>query len=136
MKQDKNIEKLTKYIIKEAKVESPSNNFLKKVMDSVKLEREIALSKTYNPLISKPIWLLIVVLFVVLSIFILSNTSTNPSLFSKIDLSFFDKLPSFNFLEKIHFSNTFTFSFVFFSILVVLQLVIIKNYYNKEVTNN
>jgi len=136
MKRDKNIEKFTKYIIKEAKFETPSNEFLNKVMDLVKLEKAPALSKAYKPLISKPFWLLIVIGFIGLSIFILTGTSTYSSVFSKIDLSFLDKLPSLNFFENIHFSNTFTLSFVFFSILVLFQVLVIKNYYNKEVTNN
>ena len=136
MKPDKNIEKFTKYIIKEAQFETPSNEFLNKVMDLVKLEKEPALSIAYKPLISKPFWLLIVIGFIALSIFILTGTSTYPSVFSKIDLSFLDKLPSLNFFENIHFSNTFTLSFVFFSILVLFQLIVIKNYYNSEVTSN
>ena len=136
MKRDKNIEKFTKYIIKEAKFETPSNEFLNKVMDSVKLEKAPALSKAYKPLISNPFWVLILISFIALSIYILTGTSTYPTVFSKIDVSFLDKLPSLNFFENIHFSSTFTLSFVFFSILVLFQLLVIKNYYNREVANN
>lgn len=138
---NKNIEKFTKYIIKEAQVESPSQDFLTKVMDSVKLEKEKSLIKVYKPLISKLVWIIIITVFVALSIFMLTGNSGNYDLFSKVDMSFFDKIPSMNIFENIssinifkniHFSSTFTYSFVFFSILVMLQLFVIKNYLNKQ----
>ncbi|NQV77723.1 MAG: hypothetical protein HQ490_05140 [Lutibacter sp.] len=141
MKPIKNIEEITKYIIKEAQVESPSNDFLNKVMDSVKLENQLSLSKVYKPLISKSAWLLIITVFVALSIFTLTGNSGNYDLFSKVDVSFLNKIPSINIFENIssinifkniHFSSTFTFSFLFFSILVMLQLFVIKNYFNKQ----
>jgi len=144
MKPDKNIEEITKYIIKEAQVESPSDGFLNKVMDSVKIESELSLSKKYEPLISKKVWVLIAVVFIALSVFLLTGTTENYNLISKVDFSLLDKLPSINvfdtissinIFQHIHFSTTFTLSFIIFSVLAVFQLYVIKNYYNKEITN-
>jgi len=144
MKPDKNIEEITKYIIKEAQVESPSDGFLNKVMDSVKIESELSLSKKYEPLISKKVWVLIAVVFIALSVFLLTGTTENYNLISKVDFSLLDKLPSINVFDtissinifkNIHFSTTFTLSFIIFSVLAVFQLYVIKNYYNKEITN-
>lgn len=132
MKADKNIEDFTKYIMNEAEVETPSADFLNNVMDSVKLESELSSSKVYKPLISKSAWVIITLVFVALSHFILTGNSQTSTLLSKLDLSFFDKLPSFNLFERIHFSTTFTFTFILFSILVVFQLYVIKNYFNKQ----
>lgn len=132
MKADKNIEDFTKYIMNEAEVETPSADFLNNVMDSVKLESELSSSKVYKPLISKSAWVIITLVFVALSLFILTGNSQTSTLLSKLDLSFFDKLPSFNLFERIHFSTTFTFTFILFSILVVFQLYVIKNYFNKQ----
>ena len=141
MKTNKNIEKFTEFIIKEAVIESPSPNFLNKVMDSVKIESELSSSKVYQPLISKSVWILITTVFMTLLIFILTGTSFDFSLVSNIDFSFFDrlssiniadKIPSIHIFENIHLSDTFTFSFVFFSMLVIVQLMVIKNYINKE----
>ncbi|NOR29274.1 MAG: hypothetical protein GQ540_12170 [Lutibacter sp.] len=143
MKADKNIENFTKYIINEAAIESPSSDFLNKVMDSVKIESELSLSKKYQPLISKKVWVLIAVAFITLSIFLLTGSTENYDLISKVDFSLLDKLPSINIFDtissvnifkNIHFSNTFTFSFIFFSILVFVQLFVIKNYINKEIS--
>ena len=132
MKADKNIEDFTKYIMNEAEVETPSADFLNNVMDSVKLESELSSSKVYKPLISKSAWVIITLVFVALSLFILTGNFQTSTLLSKLDLSFFDKLPSFNLFERIHFSTTFTFTFILFSILVVFQLYVIKNYFNKQ----
>ena len=141
MKPIKNIEEITKYIIKEAQIESPSEDFLDKVMNSVKLESKLSLTKVYQPLISKSAWLLIIMVFFGLSIFMLAGNSENSNFLSKVATSSFDKITSIkvfksissiNIFENIHFSTTFTYSFVFFSILVMLQLFFIKNYFNKQ----
>lgn len=141
MKPIKNIEEITKYIIKEAQIESPSKDFLNKVMNSVKLESKRSLSKVYQPLISKSAWLLIIMVFFAFSIFMLAGNSENSYLLSKLNVSFFNKITSIkvfenissiNIFKNIHFSSTFTYSFVFFSILVMLQLLVIKNYFNKQ----
>jgi hypothetical protein len=132
MKTEKNIEEFTKYIMKEANVEKPSADFLNKVMDSVKMESELSLSKVYRPLISKSAWAAIAVAFVALCIFILTGASQDSLLIPTIHFAIFDKIPSINLFERIQLSETFTFSFVLFSILAILQLVVIKNYFNKH----
>ncbi|WP_299525157.1 hypothetical protein [uncultured Lutibacter sp.] len=141
MKPIKNIEEITKYIIKEAQIESPSEDFLDKVMNSVKLESKLSLTKVYQPLISKSAWLLMITVFFGLSIFMFAGNSENSYVLSKVGVSFFDKITSIKVLENIssinvfkniHFSSTFTYSFIFFSILVMLQLYFIKNYFNKQ----
>jgi len=132
MNSDKKIEEFTKYIIKEANIETPSSDFVNKVMESVKLESKISLSSVYKPLISKSTWFIITVLIVIVSFFIITETPQDSTLLTKMNFDVFKNLPSINFFEKIHFSNLFTFSFVLFSVLVLFQLVAIKNYFNKQ----
>lgn len=132
MKTEKNMDEFTKYIMMEADVEAPSADFLNKVMDSVKLESKLSSSEVYKPLISKSVWAIITAAIIALSIFIVTGTSQNPTMFSTIDLDIFNKINSVNLLGRIHFSDTFTLSFVLFSIFVILQLVVIKNYFNKQ----
>lgn len=134
MKTEENIEEFTKYIMKEANVEEPSADFLNKVMNSVKLEHKVSLSNVYKPLISKSAWAVIAIVLVSLSIFILTDTSQNSMKLPNINFALFDKIASINLFERIHFSDTFTFSFVLFSLLVILQLFLIKNYFNKQKT--
>jgi len=140
MKDDKKIEDFTKNIINEVELETPSNDFVAKVMNSVKLESEISVVKKYKPLIPLKGWIFIAFVFTLLITYILTGPSMDSSILSNQDFSFFDKVPSINIVDyissinifdSIHLSNTFTFSFVFFSVLVVIQLFVIKNYVNK-----
>ena len=134
MKTEKNIEEFIKFAIKEANIEEPSADFLNKVMNSVILESERSLSKIYKPLISKSAWAVIAVVIISFSFFILTGTSQNSMKIPNIHSALFDKIASINLFERIHLSDTFTFSFVLFSLLVILQLVVIKNYFNKQNT--
>lgn len=133
MKTDKNIEEFTKLIMREATIEKPSDNFVGKVMGTVLTENKPVLTDS-KPLISTIAWFFISLLFVGLSVLVFFDASETPSFLSSINWSFFNKLSSFNIFEKIHFSSLFTFSFVFFSALVILQLMVIKNYINKEIS--
>lgn len=132
MKPDKKIEEFTKYLIKEAHLGSPSSDFVNKVMDAVELEAKPIVLKNYKPLISKLGWIFILVGIVAVSFFMLSGTSQSSDLLSKIDFSFLDKIRSLNLFGGIQFSKLFTFSFVFFSALVILQIFVIKNYFNRQ----
>ena len=134
MKTEKNTDEIIKFVIKEASVEEPSADFLNKVMNSVKLENKLSLSNVYKPLISKSAWAVIAFVLVSLNIFILTDSSQNSMKLPNIHFALFDKIASINLFERIHFSDTFTFSFVLFSLLVILQLVLIKNYFNKQET--
>ena len=131
MKADKNIEDFARFIIKEATIETPSENFVAKVMDKIQVEKAPILNKE-KPLISVIGWLFIFLFVVGICSFILFGTYESSSLLSNFDWSFMNNLPSLNLLDNIHFSSTFNFSFIFFSVLVILQLVVIKNYANKE----
>lgn len=137
MKTAKNIDKFTKYILDEVQTESPSNNFVDNVMTSVRLENKGSSLEIYNPLISKPVWVLIAAVFAVSIVFILTGFSQNSTIFSKfsnINFTFLDNTPSINIFESIHFSNTFTYSFMFFTVLVLIQLFVMNNYFNRKET--
>lgn len=132
MKEDKDIEKFTEYLIKEIGTESAPDNFLDSVMKSVKLESEESTVIIYNPLIPKSVWVLITISFIALSIFILTGSTVNHYLLSRINFSFIDQLSSINLFENIHFSKIFTFSFILFTVFVLVQLFMIKNFFNKQ----
>ncbi|PHQ55330.1 MAG: hypothetical protein COC16_05435 [Lutibacter sp.] len=131
MKADKNIEDFTKFMMKEATVEMPSENFVTKVMKTIQVESIPAL-KENKPLITVAGWVIISLFFVTICTLVLFGTYESPSLISNLDWSFMNELPSLSIIDRIHFSSTFNFSFILFSILVILQLVVIKNYVNKE----
>lgn len=132
MKQDKNIEEFSKFIIKEAGIESPSNDFVNSVMNTIFLENSRTSSTIYKPLISKQTWLLITLIFIGLCLFIFTSTSKSSIILETIDVSFFNKFNSINIFEKIKLPNVFVFSTILFSILVLFQLTIIKKFFNNE----
>ena len=132
MKTTENIEGFTKYIMKEVDVEKPSTDFLFKVMETVKSDSKVPLSIIYKPLIPKSVWVLIVILFVVLSVFVLTGSTVNYYLLSQIDVPIVEKVLAFDLFKNIHFSKTFTLSFIVFSAFVMVQLFFIKNYYNNQ----
>ncbi len=134
MKTDKNIEEFAKKLIKDAQLESPSSNFVNKVMDAIELETKRVKIKGYKPLISKWGWLIILLVVSFLCYFMLTGTPQSSTLLAKYSSKFIDIIKAINIFEGIQLSKMFTFSFVFFSALVVLQIFVIKNYFNKQYT--
>ena len=132
MKPDKRIEEFTKYLITEANSEGPSSDFVEKVMDTIKAEYSIATVKKDKPLISKWGWIFISLLIVSGCTYVFTGNFENPSFLSGIDFDVASKISSLNIFEGIKLSKMFTMSFILFSMLVVFQLVVIKNYFNKQ----
>ncbi len=132
MKREKNIEEFTKYLMKEADTDSPSVNFVNKVMNIINLESSRGAIKAYKPVISITGWVFISLLIIGVCTFIFTGNFENPEILTSIDFSFFNNLPSINLFENIHFSDTFTLTFILFTILALIQLVAIKNYFNRQ----
>lgn len=132
MKREKNIEEFTKYLLKEAATESPSPDFVDKVMGTIKLESSKGALLDYKPIISKWGWVFIALLVIGLCTFIGTSNFENPAVLTSIDFSFLNNVTSINLFENIYFSKTFTLTFTLFTILVLVQLIAIKNYFNRQ----
>lgn len=135
MKEDKNIKDFTKYLMDEIDVDTPSENFLTNVLKSIEIEAEIKSVKPYKPLISKSVWGLIAILFIALIVFVVTGSTVNHYLIEVIDVKIINDLSEIDLFKNIHFSKTFTFSFMLFSAFVMIQLFVIKNYFNKHQSN-
>jgi len=132
MKEEKKIKDFTKYLMSKIEVDTPSEDFLANVMRSVEVESEIETVIAYKPLISKSVWGLMIVLFLALIVFIITGSTVNHYLIEAIDLKVINDISEIDLFKNIHFSKTFTFSFILFSAFVVIQLFVIKNYFNKQ----
>lgn len=132
MKQDKKIEDFSKFIIKEAGIEYPSNDFVNNVMNTINLEKSNSTITIYKPLISKQTWLLITLFLISLLIYVFTNTVKSSIIIQTIDTSFFNKFNSINIFDKIKLPNVVVFSTVLFSVLVLFQLTLIKKFFNNE----
>lgn len=130
MEEDKNIEKFTKDILNEIGLEKPSASFVGNVMNIVNLP--ITEKKTvYKPLISKKVWILIAACFV--GILTLAFTlPTDNSLFDIIGFNINTNI-SFNFLKGISLSNPFIYALIVFGLLLLVQVYMLKNNFDKQI---
>jgi len=130
MKRDKNIEEFTKYILKEANLEAPSESFVNNIMDTIAVENNKSKVTVYKPLISKVSWFLIAISLIILFVFLYKTNTESTYLLSLIDVSFLDKFSDINIFKNLKLPTIFTFSCVVFSVLVIFQLHYIKKYFN------
>ncbi len=140
MKAYKNSEEFAKQLMDILGTESPSKNFVGNVMSSVRATKITNVEIRYKPLISKMGWLLIGGLTVLITLFLLNGSSdfsnifgeVNLDIFTEVNLNVFSWLNSLEILNNIKISKLFTLSFVLFTVLVMFQLTVIKNYFNRE----
>ncbi|WP_299103290.1 hypothetical protein [uncultured Winogradskyella sp.] len=133
MKEDnKKIEEFIDKIMSEDVLEQPSLDFTTNVMSQVE-----AISNSdatvYKPLISKPVWFIILGSFMALiGYVILGNAETTASWTDRLELS---EIP-INLFENIsfEFSSTFMYAVVFLAVMVSIQVPILKFYFQKRIT--
>ena len=132
MKEDKKIENFTTYLMGEIDVDTPPEDFLANVMKSIELEVEVETVTTYKPLIPKSVWGLMIILFLALIVYVITGSTVNHYLIEALDLKVINDIFEIDLFKNIHFSKIFTFSFILFSAFVVIQLFVIKKYFNKQ----
>lgn len=127
---DKNIEKLSDKVLKEISLESPSNDFTTSVMS--KIEAIAQPRVVYKPLISKPVWLLIIAGFIGLVIYAQMNAPADSGLLSAIDLSFLTDNKLSSALSRMTFSKTLLYSTVLFAFMFGIQVPLLRGYLDKR----
>lgn len=130
-----NIEDFTKFIMNEVQLEKPSADFVDTVMGKINLENKPAITTNYKPLISKTSWFIISLITITFCVYLILGNTNQTSLMSFIDydFSFLNKININALFEGIHIPNIFSILFMFFTVLVVFQVVAIKNYFNSTV---
>ena len=96
--ENKELNSFTKSVITEGGLETPSPDFVKNVMRKVALEATNKAVIVYKPLISKTGWILSITIFVLIVTTVFFSDSTI-SVFSNLDLSFFDEISPY---PKLH----------------------------------
>ena len=126
----KHIDKLIDKVMKESSLESPSVDFTALVMGKVEAIQTSTYT-TYEPLISKRVWVLLSIGFLVLVGMI--------ARFGKIESSIwfdnFDFLNTNRFLELINgiqVSQTTLVSISIFALMLLVQIPLLKNYFDKR----
>lgn len=127
---DNQIEKLIDKTMKSSKLESPSLDFTNIVMAQVNALQKSTVT-TYQPLISKPWWFAIFVMALLVVLFIIFGSSTNDTNgLSFIELSKVTNYKLSNLVPEFKFSKTVMYSILLISLVLLIQIPILKNYFN------
>jgi hypothetical protein len=125
----KNIEKLIDNLMKDNVLESPSFDFTSKVMLQV-MATKTCEATTYKPLISKQAFIAIFgSLTIIIAYVLLNGNSQSPNGFIHLN---YDSLPNFNPLETFRFSEITTYSVVLTTIMLFIQIPLLKNYFDRK----
>lgn len=130
---NKQIDAFLKKQLQEIPLDSPSKDFTSRIMDVIDQE-ESTVTTVYKPLISKRVWIFVAA--TIAAIFFIPFQETEGSLFNKLslDLSIIGNLNPSGLLDGVSVSSTVFYGFVFFAIMVVIQVVFLKDYFNKKMT--
>lgn len=127
---DKNIEQLIEKMMAEEKLQSPSIDFTSKIMANVQTLEEKKL-KAYKPLISKPIWILmglaVAALVIYVSLFSVSETDFK---IDEVGNLYSDRMSTA--FSGIHFSKNILYAILIVPIMILVQVGILKNYFDKK----
>jgi len=123
--EDKNIEKFIDKIMAETSLETPSFDFTSKIMAQVSATKEIKANE-YKPLISKPIWYAVFGILIGIVIYAFFNRSKE----SQLDTDLSAKISSM--IPNLHFSDAATYSVLIITLMVLIQIPILKNYFDKR----
>jgi len=132
--EDKNIERYVHAAIKETPLESPSPDFTAKVMASV-LTLDKSKATVYKPLISKTGWVLIFGgIIATLGYFIINGHAQVVGQPWSFGTGIKDFIKTFSDSHLFQFSRTSINVIVLSTILVIIQITLLKNYLDKRVT--
>ncbi len=134
MEENKNqqIDAFLKKQLQEIPLESPSKNFTSNIMDVLQ-EKESSIATLNKPLISKKVWIFVAAAIV--AVFFIPFQKTEDSLLNKVslDFSFLEKINLSGIFDGISISSTSAYVAFFFTIMIFIQVVFLKNHFNKRI---
>jgi len=127
---DKNIEQVIEKMMAEEKLQSPSIDFTSKIMANVQVLEEKKL-KAYKPLISKSVWIFIglAAAFLVIYVSLFSVSEKNIEI-DEIGKLYSNKVSTA--FSGIHFSKNMSYAILIVPIMILVQIGILKNYFDKK----
>ncbi|MFD1614850.1 hypothetical protein [Gelatiniphilus marinus] len=129
---NKHLDNFTKKIVKKAALESPSIHFTSEIMSQVSALNDKSIT-VYKPLISKKVWALITLSFVVLCVYLILGTETKQeSWFSTLNFSALSSSKFTNALSGFTMSKTLMYAIVFFGLMFCIQIPFLKNHFDKR----
>jgi len=123
--EDKNIEKFIDKVMAETSLETPSFDFTSKIMAQVSVAKQPKVIE-YEPLISKPVWYSIfAIIFGIMAYSFFSESKE-----SQFDIDLSGAISSL--IPNVHFSDTTTYSVLIVTLMVLIQIPLLKNYFDKR----
>ncbi|MGM5470723.1 hypothetical protein ACS386_10655 [Flavobacteriaceae bacterium LMO-SS05] len=124
---DKHIEKFVDKVMQSSTLEAPSFDFTAKVMSQV-TATSISTVTVYKPLISKPVWGMLILL--ALGVVTFSVFSKDTTSFGWLDQLDFSRVS--NLFSGIKMSQTAMYSLFMFALMFFIQIPLLKHYFNKR----
>jgi len=124
---DKNIENLIDKMMAESTLDSPSIDFTSKIMSQI-LVAEKSKIKAYKPLISKSTWIFISLCLIALTVYCVYS-GNNISNFEIVNL-YSDKAATL--FSGIHFSKNILYAILIVPFMILIQIGVLKNYFDKK----
>ena len=129
---DKYIEKFVDKMMKEISLETPSVDFTAQIMSQV-LKIKTSQTTVYKPLISKWVWYGIFISMLGLIAYLSFNSSAvSGGLLEKFNLGTLPKFSMPNLFSGLHFSKTTIYACVLLTLMLFIQIPIIKHVMNRR----
>jgi len=127
---DKNIENIIDKMMAEDTLQSPSADFTSNIMSQILISKKAKI-KPYKPLISKSVWIAIGLAVTFLALYVsLFSVSDNDLKIDEIGKLYSNKVSTaFN---EIHFSKTMLYAVLVVPFMILVQIGILKNYFDKK----
>lgn len=135
MGENKHIEEIhafAKKYVKEIPKETPSVDFTAKLMKTITQLESVKSKIVYKPLISKKAWFVVVLVLVTVLFIPFSSSKQETFTLPKLNLSFLKKLNFSGSLEHLSVSNTTFIIALIFGLLLSIQIVYLKGYFDKR----
>ena len=124
---DKNIENLIEKMMSEDTLQSPSMDFTSNIMSQILVAEKVQ-PKVYQPLISKSVWFFVFV--VMISLVVYANFFSGTEYNLEIGKSYSDKIAGA--FSRIHFSKNTLYAIMIVPVMVLIQITLLKNYFDKK----
>ena len=127
----KELDAFAKKYVKEIKQEEISLDFTASLMHKIAVTK-IGSPFKVAPLISKKVWFLIVAAVVAIICFSFQFSENESNFLTTLDFSFMYKFQLSSIIEGVSLSTTTYYAFMFFGLMIAVQFVFLKKYFDKQ----
>lgn len=137
MNENKELDDFIKKMVREAGLESPSEHFTHQVLGKIQFDTQQSQATVYQPLISKNTWILLALVIVGLFAYLVLGTEdASTSWLSPLNADSLSKYNIFSLIANTTISETLSYSIIGLSIIVYIQLFLLKRYMDIRLSPN